>query len=119
MRFALLGEQRIRPVLLLAGISSSGNRRHHLGLWHTPISRRRLYTPYIAGGLKRKSEQEIPAVGTERQTICHARGRLYTTRQAVQQHASAWVESARQLHTAALRVHHQGMGLLGKDRSRG
>jgi len=102
----------------LPGISSSGNRRHHLGLW-TPQSAGGDSIPHILPVVSSASPSRkyLPSVRAANNAT--RADRLYTTRQPSNNTRVPWVESARQLHTAALRVHHQGMGLLGKDRSRG
>src|SRR6266550_4915877 len=114
MRFALLGEQRVGPVLFLEGVFNRGSRRCGL-LDRSPVLGGRLDSPDVAGILEREAEQEEAAIRTEGQTICDARRRLQSARQTVQQYASSRVQGARQLHTAALGIDHQGMRLFGEN----
>ncbi len=114
MRFALLGEQRVGPVLFLEGVFNRGSRRCGL-LDRSPVLGGRLDSPDVAGVLEREAEQEAPAIRTERQTICDSCRCLRPSRQTVQQYASSGVQRARQLYTAALGIDHQGMRLFGED----
>lgn len=118
MEFALAGELRVRPLVLLnrrGGCGGCSGRGHGHRL-NAPIRRRGVYAPDIPGLFEGKSHQPEFSAGSQGHAIHDKCRDCLPGRKFIQIHLQSWLQWARKPDATSLRIDHQRLAAFGELR---